>query len=406
MKNHIKAIIIAILLVLTMFLRASAQKLFMDYSISEKHFVDTIKIKMWKGAVIIPVEIEGEIKNMMFDTGANTGFWIGTEEAWMVPSGDSIYTVDSQKQRQHTAIMTIPSMKMGNIIIKDYPIVVSDGLSDFTCGIIDGAIGFDLAVKGISFKFDTHDSLMIVTDRKGFFNKEERGHQKVKYKHYSKIDPKVWVQFPFIRAKMDFDSGYIGGWFCFPQKTLDIWAKNDPKIKQQLDAMTVNVDTTFMTAAGLFGQSNDTIVGGEIVVPEIVLGDLLIKNVCVKTTSSRRLIGSAILEHTSLIIDAPKKKFVFLPHDGNHEITANNKDKSSGMSFKPAADGDTIGAVKVVVRKGTEAYKKGLRTGDYLISVDGNPISCLCDYVLMKHQEKTVHYVFRSPEGEIKEVDF
>lgn len=403
MKNQIKAIIIAILLVFAVFLQASAQKLIMDYSISEKHFVDTIKIKMWKGAIIIPVEIEGEIKNMMFDTGANMGFWIGTEEAWMVPSGDSTNTVDSNKQRKNTAIMTIPSMKMGNITIKDYPIVVSDGLSDFTCGIIDGAIGFDLAVKGFSFKFDTQDSLMIVTDRKGFFKKEERGHQKVKYKHYSKIDPKVWVQFPFTRAKMDFDSGYIGGWFCFPQKTLDIWAQNDPKIKQQLDAMTVNVDTTVMTSAGLFGQSNDTVVGGEIVVPEIVIGDLVIKDVCVKTTSSRRLIGSAILEHTSLIIDAPKKRFVFLSHDGSHEITANNK--NSGINLKPAADGDTLGAVKVVVRKGTEAYKKGLRTGDYLISVDGTPISSLCDYVLMKQHGKTEHYVFRSPEGEIKEVD-
>ena len=225
----------------------------------------------------------------------------------------------------------------------------------------------------------------------------------MKYKHYSKIDPKIWVQFPFTRAKMDFDSGYIGGWFCFPQKTLDIWAQNDPKIKQQLDAMTVNVDTTVMTSAGLFGQSNNTVVGGEIVVPEIVIGDLVIKDVCVKTTSPQRLIGSAILEHTSLIIDAPKKRFVFLSHDGNHEIIANNK--NSGINLKPAADGDTLGAVKVVVRKGTEAYKKGLRTGDYLISVDGTPISSLCDYVLMKQHGKTEHYVFRSPEGEIKEVD-
>ena len=36
--------------------------------------------------------------------------------------------------------------------------------------------------KGISFKFDTKDSLMIVTDRKGFFAKEEKGHAKVKYR--------------------------------------------------------------------------------------------------------------------------------------------------------------------------------------------------------------------------------
>ena len=404
MKEHIKSIIIAVLLVLVACLSASAQRLIRDYDILEKDFVDTIKIKMWNGAIIVPVEIEGETKNLMFDTGANMGFWIGEEEDWMVPSGDSTNTVDSQNNRKRTAIMKILSMKMGNITITDYPMVVSDGLSDFTCGIIDGALGFDLAVKGLSFKFDTQDSLMIVTSRKGFFAKEERGHQKVKYKHYSMIDPKVWVQFPFAKAKLDFDSGYIGGWFTLPQDLLDLWSKNDPKIKQQLDAMTINVDTTMMSAAGLFGQSLDTVVNGELHVPEVEMGDLVFKDVWVKTATHKRLVGSAFLEHTSLIIDAPKKCFVFLPHNGNHEITVANRGK--GMNCILAEEGDTLGAVKVVVRKGTEAYEKGIRTGDYLISVDGTPIVDLCTYVLLKDNGKEKHYVFRSPEGEVKEIDW
>lgn len=402
MKKRILPIIVGLALTL-LALPASAQKLIRDFSISEKDFVDTIKIKIWKGAIIIPVEIDGEIKNMMFDTGANMGFWIGKEEAWMMPSGDSTLTVDSHQQSKNTSIMTIPSMKMGNITINDYPMVVSDGLSDFTCGIIDGAIGFDLAVKGISFKFDTQDSLMIVTDRNRFFAKEEKGHQKVKYKHYSLIDPKVWVKFPFIKAKVDFDSGYIGGWFSFPQKTLDVWSKQDPKIKQQLDEMTVNVDTIVMSGAGLFGQTLDTVVTGELIVPEIALGDLVFKDVYIATASHKRLVGSAILQHTSLIIDAPKKRFVFLPHEGNHVITAANR--GSGMHLVSAEDGDTLGAVKVVVHKGTESYNKGLRTGDYLISVDGTAISSLCDYMLLSRKGEVKHFMFRSPEGEIKEVE-
>lgn len=404
MKKHIKPIIIAILLVFMACLSASAQRLIRDFGIPEKDFVDTIKIKMWNGAIIVPVEIEGKTKNLMFDTGANMGFWIGEEEDWMVPSGDSTYTVDSQKQRKKTAIMKIPSMKMGNVNITDYPMVVADGLSDFTCGIIDGALGFDLAVKGLSFKFDTQDSIMIVTSRKRLFAKEERGHQKVKYKHYSKIDPKVWVQFPFVKAKLDFDSGYIGGWFSLPQDLLDLWSKNDPKIKQQLDEMTVNVDTTIMSSAGLFGPSLDTVVNGELHAPEIEMGDLVFKDVWVATATHKRLIGSAILEHTSLIIDAPKKSFVFLPHDGNHEITAANR--GFGMHCIPAEDGDTLGAVKVVVHKGTEGYEKGIRTGDYLISVDGTPIADLCTYVLLRYNGKVKRQVFRSPKGEVKEIEW
>ena len=87
MKNYIKAIIIAFLFVFMMFLQASAQKKpYNGIEFSKHNFVDTLKIMIWDGAIIIPVEINGETKNLMFDTGAERGFWIGDEEDWMTPS--------------------------------------------------------------------------------------------------------------------------------------------------------------------------------------------------------------------------------------------------------------------------------------------------------------------------------
>ena len=385
-------------------LTSSAQHLSDRYfGISRQDFVDTIKIKMWNGAIIIPVEIEGATKNLMFDTGAGMGFWIGEKEDWMVPSGDSTYTTDAQNRRKNMAIMKIPSIKMGNLTIKDYPVVVDDAMSDFSCGIIDGAFGFDLVAKGISFKFDTKDSLLIMTSRKGFFAQDEKGHARVKYKDYD-IRPKVWAQLPFARPKMLFDMGAVGGWFGLPQDLLDLWSKNDPKIKQQLDAMTVNVDTVVMTYSGLFGPSYDTVINGELCIPEIEVGDIVLKEVWASTATHNRAIGSAFLEHVSLIIDAPKRSFFFLPNDGNPEITVGNR--SRGMELVSAEEGDNLGAMKVIVRKGTEAYEKGLRTGDYLISAEGTPITCQCDYMLLTRQKAVNHFVFRSPEGVVKEVEW
>ena len=71
------------------------------FGISEQDFIDTIKIKMWEGAIIVPVEIEGKIRNLMFDTGAGMGFWIGEKEEWMVPLGDSTYATDAQNRRKN-----------------------------------------------------------------------------------------------------------------------------------------------------------------------------------------------------------------------------------------------------------------------------------------------------------------
>lgn len=39
-------------------------------SFSRKDFVDTVKIKLIDGIVLIPVEIEGTTKNFLLDTGA------------------------------------------------------------------------------------------------------------------------------------------------------------------------------------------------------------------------------------------------------------------------------------------------------------------------------------------------
>ena len=41
---------------------------------SEKYFMDTIHVKVEKGAMIVPVEIAGQERHMLFDTGAEHGF--------------------------------------------------------------------------------------------------------------------------------------------------------------------------------------------------------------------------------------------------------------------------------------------------------------------------------------------
>ena len=388
---------------------ASAQKKsFRNIRFSQHDFVDTVKIKVWDGAVIIPVEINGEVKNLMFDAGANWGFWIGHEEEWMRPAGDSLTVYDSQKAKKKMAVFRMPPMKMGNTTIENYPLVVDNALADMVCDRIDGAFGFDLVTCGLSFKFDTKDSLMIVTDRKGFFSKEEKHQPKLKYepyKSYYMVSPLVWVNFPWGRAKMTFDLGCIGGWVDIPEPFLKRWSKDKPKIQQGIADYTVEVDTSITLSAGLFGRSEDTMLYRRLHFPEITMGDLALQDLWISTNSRMIKTGSAVLERASLIIDGPKKCFVFFPHDGKREIAVGNENKR-GVSHTFAGKSDTLGAVKAVVRKGSEAYQKGIRTGDYLISFNGVPITDYCTYFNLDTDVEVKHCVYRSPEGEIKEVEW
>ena len=394
---------IAVFLWVLTALSATAQVMdFTDFTLSRHDFVDTIKVEIVDGAVIVPVEIDGELKRMMFDTGSEYGFWIAGDEAWMQPSGDNITITDSQNTKHKIPIFMVPSMTLGSTVITGYPIIAQEEMNEILCGKFDGGLGFNLVAKGLSFKLDTKDSLLILTDRKRFFAKEEKGQPTLKY--LEDDVPRVKVGFPFVRAKMLFDTGWLGGWFDFPEYWLKRWSKNDEKMQQTIDGLTEQRDTSVVAQYGFFGRSADTISYRTLRIPTVKLDGLTLKDVWLSTNSHSMKTGSALLKHNSLIINAHKKRLVLLPHDGNLEQVVKNE--GNGVNFIAASENDSLGAIQAVVRNGSKAYRKGIRTGDYLVTANGTPIDDLCTYVMLLDKEKVTSMVFRTPEGETKEVEW
>ena len=288
-------------------------------------------------------------------------------------------------------------MKMGNLQIENYPLIVEDAMKDYLCGRFDGVLGFNLVGKGLSFKLDTKDSLLIVTDRKKFFSAEEKGQPGAKYRTKQAYRPLVTVDTPLGFIETVFDTGALNGWFDLPQAYLDRWFKKSTKKRKVLDDLTLQTDTTIKASAGLYGLSTDTLVGRLLHFPTIEIGELPVNDLYVTTAYKTMRIGSALLKHASLIIDAPRKRFVFLPHN-NQEIRVGNSEAGS-ISFIPSESGDTLGVLKAVVRKGSTVYQKGIRTGDYLREVNGIPIKDLCTYMLMERKDGEALLKFYSPDG-------
>ncbi|MBR0049293.1 MAG: hypothetical protein IJP74_08260 [Prevotella sp.] len=367
-------------------------------SFSKKDFADTIKIKVIDGAVIVPVEIEGQTSNLLFDTGSPLGLWYGQKEAWMKQgTTDSLTFGDVNKRSRNQIIYQFPTIKMGNLQIDNYPMIVEDAMSEFVCNRFDGVIGFNLVGKGLSFKLDTKDSLLIVTDRKKFFAEEEKGQPTAKYKMKRAYCPLLFVETPVGWIETVFDTGAMNRWFDLPQELLDHWFQKNPKKRRLLDDLTIQTDTTINTSVGIYGMSTDTLVGRFLHFPKIKIDKLPINDLYITTAHPTMLVGSAVLKHASLIIDAPRKQFVFVPHKGK-DITVGNSEAGSA-SFIPSEVGDTLGVLKAVIRKGSTAYQKGIRTGDYLIEVNGIPIKDICTYLLLERKDEESLFKFRSPDG-------
>ena len=361
---------------------------------SKKDFSDTIKIKVKDGAAIVPVEIEGQTRNLLFDTGSPLGLWHGKKEDWMRQiTTDSLMFGDINKKERHQIIYQFPTIKMGNLQIDNYPMIVEDVMSGFTCNRFDGVIGFNLVGKGLSFKLDTKDSLLIVTDRKKFFAEEEIGQPTAKYKMKRAYCPLVYIDSPVGWIETVFDTGALNTWFDLPQEYLDRWFQKSPKKRKLLDDLTIQTDTTINTGVGIYGFSTDTIVGRFLHFPTIKIDKLPVNDLYITTAHPTMRVGNAILKHVSLIIDAPRKQFVFVPHNGQ-KITVGNSEAGS-VSFIPSEVGNTLGVLKAVVRKGSTAYQKGIRTGDYLVEVNGIPIKDICTYMLMERKDEEALFKFR-----------
>ena len=184
-----------------------------------------------------------------------------------------------------------------------------------------------------------------------------------------------------------------------------IWANSDPELGQKMDEYTVLKDTTVFTTAGYFGRPSDTIPYRIFHCPEVEMGGITFTDVWVSTDKRTGKVGSSILKHNSLIINGNKRKLVLLPHEGKMVQNVGNKD-TVGLKFILADKGDTLGAMKAVVRKDGDAYQKGIRSGDYLESVNGVEITEYCTYLNLPSDIKLRRFVFRTPEGMRKEVEW
>ena len=171
-------------------------------------------------------------------------------------------------------------------------------------------------------------------------------------------------------------------------------------MRKRLDELTIQTDSTVQASVGMYGLTTDTLVGRFLRFPTIKIGKLPINDLYVTTTHKTSRIGSAILKHTSLIIDAHRQQFVFQPHD-KQGITVGNSEVG-GLSLIPTETDDSVGVLKVFVRKDSEAYRQGVRTGDYLIEINGIPITDLCTYILMEHKNEETSLKFCSKNGIVK----
>lgn len=363
-----------------------------NIKVAEKNYVDTIKIIVSNDMIYVPVTIKGKTYQFLYDTGAS---------ACVIPDGaDELFEKETRKQKVRSADGVVSKnnrsgilseMTIGNLHFKGMEgIMMKDQGAD---SLILGARL--LYRKGILAKLDMKEKILILTDRKNFFD-GEKGYHVPTCLFY----PDPTVNFSLsngCKGRVLFDSGF-NGIFAFERKYYDESCKGADSLAFKKQIQWTDFGSTMVTANGAEAACDKIIMKLDLKLKNITFCDV---NAMVHPKYTG--MGAEILKYTRLIINPKNFELIFQPYCDSDSVRLRFYD--SGIGYN-----SSDGKMKVeVINTNGEVYKKGVRKGDYLIEIAGQPAETYEDYVkVLDEIDKYKPFIvkYRKTSGEIIEAEF
>lgn len=354
---------VALLLLCSLAVQAQKVLYSLDFKLSKKDFVDTIPITQERERVLVPVSLGGQSCQFLLDTGASHA--VIYDDA-MIEGCEPIGEIDSYDANNHKAavpMVMMPPLTIGSLTLTGcHATVQKRRIKDRP---IDGIIGFDLVSKGLQMKIDTREKMLIITDRKKFFDNEPG--YKLKYsmqRHVPYIEVSPFSQY---KETVLFDTG-SNGIYVINKGSLDT---GEPLMvnRSQIEGRSMG-----RMSMGFSG----TEARGEVVflaLDSLSVGGFFLKDLHTHSTQGNSHVGAGIMKYGAVVFVPHKKVMVFQPYDDVGSCEVGNRQIEKAVV--PSADGlPMIG----VVWERSEAFLAGFREGDIIVKADGKPISSFQEY--------------------------
>lgn len=286
---------LSILLTSTVLLAVGAHARGLNGKVAQTNFVDTIPIEYSGGRILLPVTIEGKTYHFAFDTGAQSGLIfssLGLKRLNMAENDVSVS--DYNGNESSMSVCQIPAFTVGKTTILNYPAVYVHGYSsEEQC---DGLIGINF-LHGLVTKIDVSHRQMIITDRKHFFDHEQR----TKVKCHNE-DGLIYVDYKMSYSTKRFrallDTGDKG---CLSLSNEHFKLCSDSTTNPYASAFKSQVTGQRRTTiAGVNGRVEQGITA--LTIKQFRIGRKTFHNLSAATTTSEDKIGIKFLEHSPIII--------------------------------------------------------------------------------------------------------
>lgn len=336
----------------------------LDFEVSASNFVDSIAIEWTGGQVYVPVSIEGKSYRFLFDTGSGQAVVYQDKPIMGCQPAGHIIAVDAIGRRDTVEMVKLPPLTLGTVTFTGCQATVQKRYVKRKD--IDGIIGFDIIAKGLNAKIDVQNRLLILSDRKNYFDHEEGFETRYKLNYhvpYVEINP-----FGRFREPTLFDTG-----------SRQFYSINRESFEEGMHGatammgVTVEEQATGRHAIGSYGSEPE----GKVLfltLDAMKWGDFLFSDVSVITTQGGSHLGAALLDYGAVVFNPKRRRVRFEPYNHSSHCSVNN------VSMEIAFVSENNRPVAGIVRVGSQPYECGFRSGDTIIAIDGRAVSNFTEF--------------------------
>lgn len=345
----------------------------LKFTLSKKNLVDSIAISFENGQVLVPVVVEGRQCRFLLDTGAGQAVVYADRPIGNCKPAGAIISHDAVGHSDTVRMVTLPPLQIGSVRFEGCQATIQQRA--VKSKNIDGIIGFDLVCKGLQMKIDVRNKLLILTDRKKFFDKEFG--YKAKYKlnfhvPYVEVSP-----FADYKEQVLFDTGSRQFYVMNKQHFDEAEKKNPEGVAPQVEGRSAGRHAMGHQGAEPLGEV------AFLKLDRLEIGGCKLVDLHTITTQGGSHLGTQLLELGAVVFNPQRLQLKFQPYQKNVPIVIDNQQVPLLFVVE---QGQTV--VGLVWEKGP-AYKAGFRVGDVVVRryVDGT-------YVLrdLNGQEKEIKW--------------
>ena len=361
----------------------------LKFTVSKKNFVDSIPIEFDNGKIILKAYSGGREYRFFLDTGSSQGVIYGNNKFRYVRERGTITSHDANGTSHKIMTVEFPPFRIGSLQISGYcgSLLPHHGISDDH----DAIIGFDIINKGILAKIDVASGMLILTDRRHYFD-QEIGYA-MKYRLLRWV-PNVKVSpYPNCTDEARFDTG-SRRLYEMSNRSCSTFSKSIYQFGSQIEGITYGS----RTIASFGNESHSQMAFLHL--ERMMMGGFSFLDYHTITTQGNSRIGTDLLNYGSVIINPFRKEITFCPNkdEGYYEVG----NKQMDIAFVPMNGRASVG----IIWEGSHHYLNGFRQGDVILTINGTPIESFNAFLTYPFVEGiTYTFVVRGADGMVRTIE-